>query len=99
MGFESNSPLRGQRLLAYASSVLDDVGVGDCNSPNGAKLDPQSPPGLPVPPIPDPTNPELLVLAPSISPVRHGAPLQWLNAYFMWCCAHTECAASSAPLV
>ncbi|GMH03473.1 hypothetical protein Nepgr_005312 [Nepenthes gracilis] len=50
----------------------DDVGVEDCNSPNGAKLDPQFPPGQPVPPIPDPTNPELLVLAPSISPVEFG---------------------------
>ncbi|GMH00981.1 hypothetical protein Nepgr_002820 [Nepenthes gracilis] len=73
----------------------DDVGVGDCNSPNGAKLDPQSPPGQPVPPIPDPTNPELLVLAPSISPVEFGAELmlagnfcQFVDAavFHLFCC-------------
>ncbi|GMH21188.1 hypothetical protein Nepgr_023030 [Nepenthes gracilis] len=42
----------------------DDAGGGDCNSPNGADLDSQSTPGQPVPPRPDPTNPELPSLAP-----------------------------------
>ncbi|GMH21113.1 hypothetical protein Nepgr_022955 [Nepenthes gracilis] len=45
----------------------DDAGGGDCNSPNGADLDSQSTPGLPIPPRPDPTNPALPSLAPSIS--------------------------------
>ncbi|GMH28248.1 hypothetical protein Nepgr_030091 [Nepenthes gracilis] len=50
----------------------DDAGGGDCYSPNGADLDSQSTLGLPVPPRPDPTNPELLSLAPSISHVEFG---------------------------
>ncbi|GMH24808.1 hypothetical protein Nepgr_026651 [Nepenthes gracilis] len=51
----------------------DDAGGGDCNSPNGADLDSQSTPGLPVPPRPDPTCPELPSLAPSISHVEFGS--------------------------
>ncbi|GMH23533.1 hypothetical protein Nepgr_025376 [Nepenthes gracilis] len=48
----------------------DKVGGGDCNSPNGADLDSQSTPGLPVPPKPDPTIPELASLATTISTVE-----------------------------
>ncbi|GMH21255.1 hypothetical protein Nepgr_023097 [Nepenthes gracilis] len=72
MGFVSNSCSMDKDSLPIHHQSSDDVGGGDCNSPNGAKLDPQSPPSQPVPPIPDPTNPELLVLAPSISPVEFG---------------------------
>ncbi|GMH13957.1 hypothetical protein Nepgr_015798 [Nepenthes gracilis] len=53
----------------------DDAGGGDCNSPNKADLDSQSTPGLPVPPRPVPTNPELPSLAPSISHVEFGGAI------------------------
>ncbi|GMH31724.1 hypothetical protein Nepgr_033568 [Nepenthes gracilis] len=43
----------------------DDVGGGDCKSPNGAILDSQSTPGQPVPLLPDSTISELPALAPS----------------------------------
>ncbi|GMH16178.1 hypothetical protein Nepgr_018019 [Nepenthes gracilis] len=43
-------------LLLWAAHSSDKVGGGDSNSP-----------GLPVPPIPEPTTPELASLAPSIS--------------------------------
>ncbi|GMH27835.1 hypothetical protein Nepgr_029678 [Nepenthes gracilis] len=60
-----------------------DAGGGDCNSPNGADLDSQSTPGLLVPPRPDPTNPELSSLAPSISHVEFGAVACYILACFV----------------
>ncbi|GMH32003.1 hypothetical protein Nepgr_033847 [Nepenthes gracilis] len=61
----------------------DDAGGGDCISPNGADLDSQSTPGLPVPPRPDPTNPELPSLAPSISHVEFGyQECRWMSWMF-----------------
>ncbi|GMH22928.1 hypothetical protein Nepgr_024771 [Nepenthes gracilis] len=45
--------------------LSDDVGGGDCKSPNGAILDSKSTPGQPVPLLPDSIISELPALAPS----------------------------------